>query len=177
MSVMAGACLLALPATALAAPVRPWAVAVAQSPAAQGGGQSGENQASEGAGGEPERRNEIALLLGGTYQEEENYFTIGLEYQRTFSDRLDVAVAVEHLSGKDSWVYVFLAKFRVYKGIKLLAGPGFEREHGENDFLFRIGGGYGFEFGERYSFVPSLELDFIGRDTALVYGATLGVGF
>ena len=45
---------------------------------------AGENQASGDTGGEAERRNEVALLLGGTYEEEENYFTFGFEYQRTF---------------------------------------------------------------------------------------------
>ena len=101
-----------------------------------------------------------------------------LEYQRELADRWAVAVGVERLHDKPAWLYAVLAKYSIYKGWRVLAGPGFEREHGHNDFIFRVGTGYVFEVSERISFTPSLEFDFIGeREGALVYGFIFGIAF
>jgi hypothetical protein len=72
---------------------------------------------------------------------------------------------------------VFPVSFHPIGGLKLLAAPGFEHEDGDDDFLIRVGGAYEFEFADRFSVSPSLEVDFIGREHALVYGIDFGVGF
>jgi len=130
----------------------------------------------EEAGEDVERRNEVALLLGGTYEHEEHRFTTGFEYARRVHQYVGVGGVVEYLDG-GTWIYIFPVFIHPVGGLKLLAGPGFEREHGENKFLFRVGVGYGIEFAERFSVQPAVEVDFVGREEVLVYGVTLGVSF
>ncbi len=137
--------------------------------------QQADRQGGE-AGEEIERRNELALIIAGTYEDEENRFTTGFEYSRRLHQYVGVAGVVEYLED-GTWVYVFPILLYPVGGLKLVAGPGFEREEGENSFLIRVGVGYGIEFTERFSLQPSLDVDFIGRDAALVYGLTLGVSF
>jgi hypothetical protein len=161
---------------------------------------SAQEHGSEASGHEEHfHRNELALVLASTYEagEEKNLFTVGGEYERRFTSRLGAGATFEHLSEVGGWVFIFPITFRVYRELKLLAGPGFEHqsrrpeEHGdvpgevggeaENLFLFRIGVHYGFELGERYSIVPGIELDWIDEEhgvaRALVYGVNLGVAF
>lgn len=120
--------------------------------------------------------NEVALLLGGTYLDHEHHFTSGFEYVRRLHPYVGVGGAVEYLDG-GTWVYVFPVMVYPVAGLKVMAGPGFERHHGDNKFLFRVGVGYAFELSERLSLQPALDVDFIGRERALVYGVVLGFGF
>jgi hypothetical protein len=155
--------------------------------------------------GEVEHRNELALILAGTYEssEEENYFTIGAEYEYLFHPRVGISGTIEYISGPDAWILVFPVVFHPKGGLKILAGPGVELkprrgsdENGESNddetegdedsgtdklFLFRLGVAYSFEFGERYSITPALEFDFVNEEDevakALVYGVTFGISF
>lgn len=147
-------------------------------------------------------RNELALVLASTYEAEEgeNLFTIGGEYERRYTPRLGISATFEHLSRVGAWVFVFPATFRVWRGLKVLAGPGFEylsrrpdeqdqESHGEpmtesgadNLFLFRFGAHYGFELGERYAIVPGIEVDLVdeseGVAKAVVYGVNFAIAF
>ena len=156
---------------------------------------------------EGEHRNEVALLLGATYEaeEERNFFTVGGEYARRLGDRWTVAASIEHLPEPGAWVFAFPVTFRVYEGFRLSAGPGFEgvsrrslleealEEELEGEeigdridgrkrfFLFRVGASYGFEIGERYSLRTGVAVDWVdaleGTVVAVVYGVSLGVGF
>jgi hypothetical protein len=112
----------------------------------------------------------------------------------------------EYLTGIDAYLWAFPVTFNPTGGLKIFAGPGLERKprrrseengeshnHGsethnddetsgsENLFLFRVGAGYSFEFGGRYSITPGLELDFIKEEhevaKALVYGVSFGIAF
>jgi hypothetical protein len=117
---------------------------------------------------------------------------------------LGISAAAEHISNIDAWL---IAATFVYKPVASLAtGPGVELlprrpgGHGEHPatghslttdeestertdslFLWRFGVGYGFEFGERFSVTPGISLDLVREHghwvEALVFGATLGVGF
>jgi hypothetical protein len=156
------------------------------------------------AEGEAETRNEIALIVAGTYEDlgsedAENYFTIGAKYQREISSLIAVAGVFEYLNTKPAAVLVFPVHFRPWKGLDIFAGPGVEFSDEEEDdedgedhdagdeggnsgdwdatFLIRVGVGYAIEFGERYSLSPSVALDFIGREQALVYGADFSIKF
>jgi hypothetical protein len=152
--------------------------------------------------GEPEAelRNEIALILAGTRdtEEDETYFTLGAEYERRFTARFGLVAELEYLFAAERWIVAAPVVFRPARGLKLFAGPGFERADDEEDdereggehengnggathFLFRIGAGYGVEFAEHYSVGPTFSVDVIReRGTwvhALVFGVTVGVGF
>ena len=149
-------------------------------------------------GEEVESRNELALVLAGTYetQEEANYFTVGAEYEYRFHPLAGWSGAVEYVTDVGSWVFVFPVVLHPAGGLKILAGPGLEHKsrrrsesseddedsgNAENLFLFRIGVNYAFEFGGWYSIVPALELDFVNEDDgvakALVYGMNFGISF
>jgi hypothetical protein len=86
-------------------------------------------QAEQPSDDELEHRNDLALIIAGTYEDEAGHFTTGLEFEHRFIS------------------------------------------------LVGAGAGYEFEFAERFSVSPSLEMDFIGRDHALVYGLDFGVSF
>lgn len=147
-------------------------------------------------------RNEFTLVLASTYEAEEgeNLFTVGGEYERRFTPRIGVSGTFEHFSDVGAWVFVFPATFRVWRGLKLLAGPGLEHvsrrgngqeetQNGEetaesgadNLFLFRFGAQYGFELGERFAIVPSIEFDLVdeseGVAKAVVYGVNFAIAF
>ncbi len=85
----------------------------------------------------------------------------------------------EHLPDVDGWVFAFPVTFKVYRNLKLLAGPGFELESRrpesgtDNLFLFRIGAQYGFEIRERYSIVPAIELDWIDEEEGVAKAVIL----
>ena len=151
--------------------------------------------------------NEAAFLLGATFEAEsrDNLFTVGGEYARRLTPRLTAGAGFEHLSDVGAWVYVFPVGFRVFRGLTFSLAPGFEHisrrrggegeRHGvapevttvatdggaDNLFLFRIGAGYAFELGERYSITAGVAYDWINEErtieTAVVYGVKLGIGF
>lgn len=162
--------------------------------------EAGQVEAQE-EGAEP--RNEIALVVAGTREREEEAtsFTIGAEYERRLSRRFGIVGELEYVRGPGSWVFAMPVVFRpVGGGFKLFAGPGLERrtvheaheEHegasqsGETEhealFLWRVGTGYTWEFDERYAVGPSFYLDFVreapgewGR--AFVFGVSVGIAF
>ena len=144
-----------------------------------------------------EHRNEAALIVAGTAEHEGGtFFTLGGEYERRLNEHWAMGGEVEHLFDADRWVVAAPVTYHIGRGFKVFAGPGFERAEAEPEegepaetatherethFLVRIGGGYGFEFAERYSISPALILDFIhengNRVRGFVFGVSFGVGF
>jgi len=150
------------------------------------------------ADAEAEPRNEAAAIIAGTWEHEggDTFFTLGGEYERRLTSRFGVTGEVEYLFDADQWVVAGLAVFHPAYGLKLFAGPGFERadvETGESEplieetperathFLFRVGAGYALEFAHRYSIGPSVSFDVVHendtRERGVVFGVNLGVVF
>lgn len=77
---------------------------------------------------EPERSNELALVLAGTHEHEEeaSFFTIGGEYERRLGRRWGVGVTAEYVTDIEAFVMVTTVVFRPLPRLKLLAGPGIE---------------------------------------------------
>ncbi len=141
--------------------------------------------AEEAEGGEEEEpKSEVAVVFSGTWESEseESFFTVGAEYEYRFIPKLGVSAAVEWVFESDEREFVFVVPvvYHVAGGLRLLAGPGFERTD-ETSFLFRVGVNYAFEFGGRYAVIPALEFDFINGDDgtteAIIYGVNFGVSF
>ncbi|HEY1301920.1 MAG TPA: hypothetical protein VGF24_00120 [Vicinamibacterales bacterium] len=147
---------------------------------------------------EAEPRNEVAAIIAGTWEHEggDTFFTLGGEYERRITSRFGVTGEVEYLFDADQWVVAGLAVFHSGYGVKLFAGPGFERADVEtsesellaggtperaNHFLFRIGAGYALEFAHRYSIGPSVSFDVVRenetRERGVVFGMNVGVTF
>jgi len=103
--------------------------------------------------------------------------TIGLEYQHRFSRAWGLALAFEYVGGgARNWMAGLGPVLHPVAGLELYAGPGFEHNEGENEFVFRVGLGYDFEVG-RWSLTPAFNLDFVDGEHTYVYGAYVGRGF
>jgi hypothetical protein len=145
-----------------------------------------------------EPRNEVAAIIAGTWEHEggDTFFTLGGEYERRLAPRFGVTGEVEYLFDADQWVVAGLAVFHPGYGVKLFAGPGFERADAEasesepspegtperpTHFLFRVGAGYALEFAHRYSIGPSVSYDVVHendtRERGVVFGVNVGVAF
>ncbi len=144
---------------------------------ASAGWVAGAPQDQDAQGGKKvEHPNEVALIIAGTYEEGETNFTTGIEFERLLPHRLGLGDAAEYLVD-GSWVFVFPVYFHPVGGFKVFTGPGVEHTTEENSFLWRLGAAYSFEFAERYSVTPGLEVDFIGREEVLVFGVNFGISF
>jgi hypothetical protein len=149
---------------------------------------------------EGERRNEIAAVVAGTWddKQDETFPTVGLEYGRRIKPPLDLGAEVEYVFDAERWIVAVPLTFWPAAGMKLFAGPGFERaeeaeregpeeavdrSEGSRDtqFLLRLGVGYAVELAERYSIGPTLSVDLVREHgswtRAVVFGLTVGVGF
>jgi len=155
----------------------------------------------EGGSGHEElqHRNAFGLVVGGTYEseEEDTFFTIGVEYERVIKPRFAVLFEVEHISEIDAWVVAAPFVYRHRSGLRLLAGPGlevktrrrpsmqgeggFEGRKEENLFLMRFGALYNVQLGKSKTIAPTLNLDYVREDghwvEALVLAVTFGFEF
>jgi hypothetical protein len=79
-------------------------------------------------GEEHEHANELGVFVGGTSENDETHFTIGVEYERRLSRRLGIGVIAEHVDGVDAWVFLAPLSFQPsgHLGLTFYAGPGFE---------------------------------------------------
>jgi hypothetical protein len=143
-----------------------------------------------------EHANELGVFLGGTSENDETHFTIGVEYERRLSGRLGLGFVAEHVDGVDAWVFLAPLSFQPgrHLGLTLYAGPGFESKVPEPEseeaaleerdreafFVFRVGTSWALELGP-VGLHPQVEVDFVREhdawQTALVFGVALGFGF
>jgi hypothetical protein len=179
------------------------ALVLAASPALAQQPQDSSNEARRQEEVETERPNEIALVVAGTrdLDEEKTFFSPGLEYERRFGKQFGLVAEVEYQFDAGSWIAA--APFVVHpgRGLKLFAGPGFEHadnadgtegedprddvpddgDSGATHVLLRFGGGYVIELAERYSIGPTVSVDFVhegdGWARSVVLGVTFGMAF
>jgi hypothetical protein len=126
--------------------------------------------------------NMVELFLGNTYEdshrESEDGFTIGLTYERRFSDLLGLGGFYEYAAGDfNKWSIGVPLFIHPYKGWRFDLAPGLEHGEGENEFLFRTGVAYEFELSERCALIPEFNVDFVDGQKAFVFGVSLGIGF
>lgn len=150
------------------------------------------------------RPNAVALVVASTYEatEEANYFTLGAEYGRWFTERFGVVGEFEVLPELDAWVFVVPFVFKLAGEFEVFAGMGLEhlarrsrRVEGEelghhedlerrervlesgadNLFLFRLGAGYHIPLGERFFMVPHVALDLIDEEEEVAKAVVYGV--
>jgi hypothetical protein len=155
-----------------------------------------------------EFKNELGLIFAGTWESESEstVFTLGAEYVRELTGRLDVLGVVEHLAEADAWVFVGGVGIRPFGHDSMLAplrvntGPGLEHKRrlirgseqggeaeteegdtSENLFLWRVGLSYTFHTGSRAFVAPTVDLDFVNEEEewveAVVFGASMGYLF
>jgi len=136
----------------------------------------------------------------------EKGFTFGVEYFRAVAPRWAIGAVFERAGG-DIRGTLLLAQveFNLVGGLWVVTGPGVEfrdaheegpehhgaggsidrashdvaqlmRERDTTVFVYRIGLGYGFPVGDMV-LSPTVDVDFVGRDTALVVGMIVAVHF
>jgi len=151
-------------------------------------------------------KNVLGLFLGNTNERvdggevTEQGFTYGIEYARRITPRFSLGGVLERASGEiRGTLLIAQASYRLVGGLFVIGGPGVEfrdahseepahhdglsadseapsRERDTTVFLMRIGAMYEFEFG-RWLLAPTVAVDFVGRDEALVVGASVGYVF
>jgi hypothetical protein len=107
----------------------------------------------------------------------ERALTIGLEYERRFSEAFGVIVEAERAFG-DLDFTVITVPFVYHRGPwAFSAGPGIEiPEHGDDEFVFRVAGVYAFDRGG-YELAPKIGLDFVASEVVFFGGLVIAFGF
>lgn len=137
-------------------------------------------------------RNHFGGFLGASTHSDndETGFTLGLEYARQFTPRWAVTAYTELVSGEleRDVILAVGAIFYPMRRLGLVVAPGVElankdvEHHGEvereyeNEFLLRLGAGYGFPVGQA-SLGPAVFADWAGNRWTLVYGIGMVTGF
>jgi len=139
-----------------------------------------------------EYKNEVELFVGGVTETEQSAsgFGIGLEYNRRLSPRWSIGVEAVEIATTGvtrSWLVVVPVYFHITEGLGIKAGPGLEGSTEEpeaggesestTEFALRLGAGYEFELGGRFTLTPEINADLIGGHVTWVYGLSFGVGF
>ena len=125
-------------------------------------------------------KNHLALFTGITHHEDNDEFSIGLDYEYRFHKIFGIGGLVEYTGGDcDSWIFGVPVFIHPYKGAQFIVAPGFISEDDETDFLLRLGAGYQVEIGKGWSLTPQYNVDFIEGESELaqVIGVALGFAF
>lgn len=148
----------------------------------------------ESAGGdEAHHRHHVAFLAGGSHNTKKDGDTFGADYEYRFARRFGVLTTYEHVGGDfREDLMAFTAAWHPWKGLRLAAGPGFDREPRESEHphehaaatdgkhargLFRVGGGYDFHLPHGFTIGPDLAVDILKGEKVFVYGVNIGFGF
>ncbi len=139
--------------------------------------------------------NELAVFVGGTAKTEikGTYFSLGLDYVRKFSSSEDwgAGAFAEIIFAKHpEWVFGALVYYHFYDQFLVRTGPGIEIiEHeeidpecncthvkSETEFLYRVGIGYS-HHTKKLIITPTVDIDLVRSETALVFGLNIGITF
>lgn len=124
-------------------------------------------------------RNTIAGFIGITGEERrEGALTLGVEYERRFSEAFGVVLSVERALG-DLDFTVLTVPFAWHSGPwTFSAGPGVEfPDHDDhNEFLVRGSVLYVFD-RHNYEIAPKFTMDVVAGDVVLLGGVVIGFGF
>ncbi|MGB9609837.1 MAG: hypothetical protein ACPL7M_02610 [Bryobacteraceae bacterium] len=150
-------------------------------------------QHEERAAEEGHHRHHVAFLAGGSHNTEKNGDTFGADYEFRFARRAGILATYEHVGGDfREDLMAFTAAVHPWKGLRLAAGPGFDREPREREGgaeavpaemgkrvrgLFRVGGGYDFHLPHGFTIGPDLAVDILKGEKVLVFGINIGFGF
>ena len=156
-------------------------------------GQSSENTDSEKVESHKAYHSHVALFLGSTtfYKNDKSYFSVGADYVYRPNPEKPWAYSIigevifaEHTE----FVIALPVYYHLISHWWMRAGPGMEiiqeeEHHGDEvetkthlEFLFRIGTGYAFHVG-RIVLTPSVDIDFVRNNDALVWGLNIGYSF
>ena len=121
----------------------------------------------------------VALFGGVTKAEHhDEEATFGLDYEYRLNEKFGIGAIVDRATGDlDTTVAAISLTLHPWRGLYALAAPGYEFHDGHEEFLVRVGIGYAFHFGERYSIGPTYNIDFVNDEEIDIYGLSFGFGF
>jgi hypothetical protein len=142
---------------------------------------------------EGRHRHHVAFLAGGSHNTKKDGDTFGVDYAYGFVNRVGLLIAYEHVGGDfREDLMAFTAAWHPWKGLRLVAGPGFDREARESEALpeqapvsggkrtqglLRVGGGYDIQLPHGFSIGPDLAVDILRGEKVFLYGVNIGFGF
>lgn len=116
------------------------------------------------------------VFVGATHVKSETEFTFGLEYEYKLNKTWGVGAVYERSNGAHHNDGVAVALASIYyhpnKNIRLGAGIGQERVgggHPHEENLYRLSAAYDFHF-QGFGVAPTVAVDFVGGDEALIFG-------
>jgi len=152
-------------------------------------------QSIEDSGSAYHDQNELAVFVGGTAKTEikGTYFSLGLDYVRLLSssEKWRAGAFVEVIFTKHpEWVFGALLYYHFYDQFFVRTGPGIEiikheeidpecnctHVKSETEFLYRIGVGYS-HHTKKLILTPTVDIDLVRSETALVFGLNVGIAF
>ena len=125
-------------------------------------------------------KHHLSLLLAGTNvpTEDENAFTLGIDYEYRVNSLLGVGVVAEQAFGEiDATTLLAVADIHIWRGFAIQTGPGVEFLDDETFAIGRIGGLYEFELGDGFTVSPQLHYDISSGADAIVFGLAIGRAF
>jgi hypothetical protein len=106
----------------------------------------------------------------------ERAHTLGLEYERRFSEAFGVIVEAERAFGDLDFTVITVPLVYHRGPWAVSAGPGIEiPDHGDEEFVFRVAGVYAFDRGG-YELAPKFGLDFVASDVVFFGGLVIAFG-
>ncbi|GIU76168.1 MAG: hypothetical protein KatS3mg004_3255 [Bryobacteraceae bacterium] len=142
---------------------------------------------------EGHHRHHVAFITAGSHNTKKDGDTFGADYEFRFTRRAGIVATYEHVGGDfREDLMAFTAAVHPWKGLRLAAGPGFDREPWEREGgaeavaaetgkrvrgLFRVGGGYDFHLPHGLTIGPDLAVDILKNEKVLVFGINIGFGF
>lgn len=125
----------------------------------------------------------LALFVGGTGVESNNYFTYGVEYHKALTFPFGYSITLEDtLNNKvhhHEIEVIGLMSFSCLKHITFGIGPGLKFEKGESDKLLgRVAFNYIFKLKPTIEITPTIKYNIVQRSpNEIVYGAKFGKQF
>lgn len=129
---------------------------------------------------EEEYRSQMVLFGGNTHDGADYGASFSFGYLYRLGKYFRVGGFAEHAGGDfDLWLVGFDAVMFPIAGWYVRAAPCAEFEDSETRFVFRVGTGYEFEFGPRWSVAPEVNYDTNRRerDHTFVYGIAVAYKF
>ena len=134
-------------------------------------------------------QNVLSLILGGTSTDDENAFTIGLDFEHRIHPLLGIGAVVEYVTDDiDSLTLIGALDIHIWRGFAIQTGPGVEfvgekeEEVGgttstnRREFVYRVGALYEFEIG-KLLVTPQIHYDYSSGDDSVVYLTGFGFKF
>lgn len=123
-------------------------------------------------------KNAVGLFLGATNAKSETEFTYGFEYEYKFADHWGAGIVLERTDEAHHGDGVEVAVGSLYfhsEAWRFGAGIGREKikgAHPHTEDLYRLSGSYDIHLGD-FAIVPTIAIDFIDDDEAVVYGIAI----